>query len=308
MNKFLFDEFGRLRSGWRFGLFWVMFLFAATVLAAVAGPLLFLELPKGSAPTATIILNTAVGLTAAVVTGWACGRFLDNVPFKALGAAFTKGWFKDVCLGLAIGAAAVCLAVLASMSFGGLGFAFNAAAGWPAIARSAAISVVVFGFGAAFEETLVRGYMFQTFVRSNLAWVAIALTSLIFASGHIGNPDAGYFSFANTALAGVWLGAAYLKTRTLWLPFGLHFAWNFALGSVFGIEVSGLTNLASSPLLKEFDTGPVWLTGGRYGLEGGAACTIALIAAIALVWFAPVFKADHEMVKLSSPPTESEEI
>ena len=308
MNTILFDEWGRLRSGWRFALFALMFFFAATLLGMIASSLTYgLGYSQKSAPAASIVVNASVGLAAAILTGWACGVFLDRVPFRALGASPAKGWLKDLGAGIVIGALAVCVAVLAGMSFGGLGFELNTEAGGAAIARSSGISLMIFTIGAAFEEALVRGYIFQTFVRSNLAWVAILLTSLIFASGHIGNPESTYFSFVNTALAGVLLGAAYLKTRTLWLPFGLHFAWNFALGAVFGIEVSGLTDLAASPILKEFDAGPVWLTGGKYGLEGGLACTVALILATAAVWYAPFLKADEEMVKLSSPPVDTEE-
>lgn len=286
-------------------MFAVMFFVAANFFGMIAS--VFVLPFYKSVPLATTMMGTSVSLIAAILTGWACGVWLDKVPFRALGAWFTNGWLKDLAAGLAIGALAVCVAVLAGMSLGGLTFEFNAAAGFDAIARSAALSLVVFTLGAAFEEAFVRGYIFQTFVRSNLAWLALLLTSLIFAAGHIGNPDAGYFSFVNTALAGLWLGLAYLKTRTLWLAFGLHFAWNFVLGSVFGIEVSGLTELASQPILKEMETGPVWLTGGTYGLEGGFACTIALIAATAAVWFAPFMKADEEMVRLTSPPEVSED-
>jgi membrane protease YdiL (CAAX protease family) len=307
MNTILFDEYGRLRSGWRFTLFVLMFFFAATLFSFVAGPSLqVFGITQKTHPLVTTVISAAVGLLAAALAGWACGRFLDRVPFRALGVSFTKGWAKDLALGVLMGAGAVVIAVLFAMAFGGLGFTLNTDPS--AIARAALLSFIVFTVGAAFEEILVRGYIFQTFVRSNLAILAILLTSLIFASGHIGNPDSGYFSFVNTALAGIWLGAAYLKTRTLWLPIGLHFAWNFVLGAIFGIEVSGLKELASAPLLKELDKGPVWLTGGDYGLEGGLACTIALIVVTIAVWYAPFLKADEEMVKFSSPPAlDSEE-
>ena len=84
------------------------------------------------------------------------------------------------------------------------------------------------------------------------------------------------FTFINTALAGVWLAVAYLRTRTLWFPLGVHWAWNWALGAVFGLPVSGITDLAPYPLMRGTDHGPAWLTGGSYGIEGGLACTITL--------------------------------
>jgi len=144
----------------------------------------------------------------------------------------------------------------------------------------------------------------QTFARANLAWLAIAGTALLFAIVHLGNPGANWVSTTNTALAGVWFGLAYLKTRDLWFPFGIHLMWNWAQGSVFGIEVSGLKGIASATLLKEIDRGPAWLTGENYGIEASIACTAAIIIAIALIHFLPV-KADEEMVALTSHEAET---
>jgi len=78
----------------------------------------------------------------------------------------------------------------------------------------------------------------------------------LFASGHLGNPNASAFAWLNTFLAGVWFGVAYWKTGDLWFPFGMHLAWNWMQGAFFGIEVSGLTEITASPLLKEIDRGP----------------------------------------------------
>jgi hypothetical protein len=116
---------------------------------------------------------------------------------------------------------------------------------------------------------------------------------------HLRNPDANWVSTTNTALAGIWFGLAYLKTRDLWFPFGIHLMWNWAQGAVFGIEVSGLKNIATATLLKEIDRGPAWLTGENYGIEGGIACTIAIIIAIAAIHFLPV-RADEEMIAMTS--------
>lgn len=303
MNTILFDAHGRLRSGWRFALFLFAFLFLTTlVLQAAFGLIAALGYDPQKHPLAVTIVSASLPLALALLIGWFFGKILEGLPFRALGVSPVGHWLRDLTAGIVLGAAAVVAAVLAGMSLGGLTFELNRSAAAGTMLRGAALSVVVFTIGAAFEEVFLRGYVFQTFVRSGLAWVAVVVTSLLFASGHLGNPEASYFSFANTTLAGVWLGAAYLKTRALWLPFGLHFAWNLVLGTVFGIEVSGLTELSSAPLLREIETGPEWLTGGKYGLEGGAACTIALIASTAAIWFAPFLKADDEMVRLSSPP------
>ena len=68
------------------------------------------------------------------------------------------------------------------------------------------------------------------------------------------------------------------------IPFGLHWSWNWAQASLLGLPVSGLTRIAPAPLLHAINAGPNWLTGGAYGIEGGAACSIALIISILVVW------------------------
>ena len=72
------------------------------------------------------------------------------------------------------------------------------------------------------------------------------------------------------------LAVAYLRTRTLWLPFGIHFGWNFALGFVFGLPVSGMSTF--SVIVHGSIRGPAWLTGGAYGLENSGAAAILLVA------------------------------
>jgi membrane protease YdiL (CAAX protease family) len=111
-----------------------------------------------------------------------------------------------------------------------------------------------------------------------------------FAAAHLRNPNvvAG-FTFINTALAGAWLAVAYLRTRSLWLPFGLHWSWNWAQASLLGLPVSGIQRFASAPLLKGVNLGPDWLTGGAYGIEGGAACTLALLVSIIVIWRLKLF-------------------
>jgi len=307
MTELFFNEYGRLRSGWRFAFFIILFLFLTTLLTiGVYGILTLISGSLDQNGLFTTVIGSIIPLIAAITVGWFCGKFLENLPFRALGAWFTKFWFKDLILGFLIGAVSIGFAALIAMIFGGLRFTYNEEAGSSAILITLGASFLVFFFAAAFEEALFRGYILQTFARANLAWMAILLTSVLFASAHLGNPSAGVIPAINTALAGIWLGVAYLKTRTLWLVFGVHFAWNWVMGAFLGIEVSGLTGITSAPILKEIDTGPLWITGGDYGLEGGIACTIALVASTLLIWYLPILKPMEEMVELTSKETPNE--
>ena len=127
----------------------------------------------------------------------------------------------------------------------------------------------------------------QTFVRSDLTAFGVLLTAFLFASFHVGNRGADILSWINTFLAGIWFAVAYLKSRDLWLPVGMHLMWNWMQGAFFGIEVSGLTDITSAPLLKEIDRGPAWLTGENYGIEAGVSCTAALVISTLLIYLLP---------------------
>jgi hypothetical protein len=181
---------------------------------------------------------------------------------------------------------------------GGLRFSFDGAI-LPTV-RSLVGSAILLCVAALAEEAIFRGYALQTFARAHLAWFGILVTLVFFAYVHLSNPNATLgMTFINTSIAGLWFGIAYLRTRSLWFPLGLHWAWNWALGAFFGLPVSGM-NLVSHPLLRGSDAGPEWLTGGNYGIEGGIAGTIALVLATVLTWRTRLVSATPELKKLTS--------
>lgn len=300
-NDIFFDSTGTLRSGWRVVVFILAFLFAAAITstAAFVGLSILSPLLPSNASSAGFIASGFATLIPALLVGWLCGKYFDRVPFRALGAWFTERWFTHLLGGMAFGAISLLLAVAIAMIAGGLRFDVNQVP-TDMITRSLVASLAVFAVGAAWEEAVFRGYLLQTLSRSGLAWLGIALTSVFFGAIHIMNPNATIISIVDTVLAGVWFGVAYLKTRDLWFVWGMHLVWNWMLGSVFGIEVSGITDLVTAPLLREIDTGPVWLTGGSYGIEGGIASTIALILSTVVIYFLPL-KPDEEMKAMTDP-------
>lgn len=296
-NQFFFNRFGRIRSGWRVLIFLFAFVFVSTLFGAVVNALLFttsLDLNKNT--LSHFIVPNFILLTLSLFVGWLCGKFLENLPFRALGCWLTKNWLKDFLLGLVLGALSILFATLIAVIFGGMKIEPNRTSGNSAIFLTLTVSLAVFTLGAAAEEALFRGYILQTFARAKLAWFAVALTSLFFASGHLGNPNVSYVSTVNTVLAGVWFSVAYLKTRNLWLAFGLHLMWNWMQGAILGIPVSGIRELTTAPLFQMTDAGTTILTGGDYGIEGGICCTIALVASSALIWFLPFLKPTAEML------------
>ena len=298
-----FDPNGSLRSGCRFAVFAAAFVFLGG-LFATSGASLLSSFPLEFRPGLAVyfIISSLLSLVPALIIGWLCGKFLEGVPFRALGASFSEGWLTNFLFGSAVGLATMGLAALIAAVFGGLSFQINSEAQPTEIAIGLVKALVVFAAAAAFEEVLFRGYIFQTFMRSGWGWFAIALTSALFTSVHIGNPNANLISAIDTAVAGVWFGVAYLRSRDLWFPFGMHLLWNWAQGAVFGIEVSGLKDIAPQPLLHEIDRGPTWLTGGDYGIEAGIASTCALLISAVVIYFSPYPKPSDEMLRLTSQP------
>lgn len=277
---------GLLRSGWRAGIFLFAFIFFSVILGTIVQAVLYAANFEFSSLQAIYLsANAVAALIPAIIVGWLCGKWLEKLPFSALGASFSPAWLRNFALGIVTGGLTLSFAVLIAFIFGGERFEMNLANGWTPVLTSMAVSFVVFAAAAAMEEALFRGYILQTFARSNLAWLAILLTSAFFGVVHADNPNAGVVSTLNTVLAGIWFSVAYLKTLDLWFVWGLHLMWNWMQGSFFGIEVSGLTDITKNPFLREIDTGPTWLTGTTYGIEGGIACTVALIISAIAIHF-----------------------
>ena len=297
------NKTGRLRSGWRVGIFVLVFV----ALSFVFGSLLRILLVAGhrlglsSNPFVEDLVFRIVFLATAVLAGWICNRWLEGLPPRALGLNFHVRWWWDLLIGSAIGIASLAIAALVGLVAGGLHFAFSASQFFLATVQSLAMTAGLFIVAALAEEAMFRGYPLQTLTRAGLAWLGILLTSLPFAAIHLNNPNvAAGFTFVNTALAGFWLALAYLRTRSLWFPLGVHWAWNWALGSVFGLPVSGM-KLSRHPLLTAVDSGPAWLTGGNYGIEGGLAghARCAEIS-ILFIWRTRLVSATPEMLHLTS--------
>lgn len=130
------------------------------------------------------------------------------------------------------------------------------------------------------EELLFRGILFRFLEKFGGSWFALALTSALFGLAHIFNDNAtALSSFAIAIEAGVLLGGAYMLTRSLWMPMGLHAAWNFTQGEIWDVPVSGFDQHG---LVTAQMSGPEILSGGAFGLE--ASVIAMVIATAAGVW------------------------
>lgn len=215
-------------------------------------------------------------LVAAVV---ACNVYNIYARFVARRAAdeLAPRYAGGALYGLALGAlligivvAALALARVAKFDAGG---AF-ARAGLPGVAILA----------GTFEELVARGVVLRNLENVFGSFAAIALSALLFASLHIGNPGATPLSIAALGIeGGVMLGAVYVATRSLWWTAGIHAAWNFTQTGLFGIADSGHSGQG---LLRTELVGPDWLTGGAFGIEASLVSVVlcVIVAALFLIY------------------------
>jgi membrane protease YdiL (CAAX protease family) len=303
MRGIFINEFGRLRSGWRVGLYVVLIIAISFVLtialriayatAAASG----LVIPR-RAYVWDMFFRVSL-LVTALVAGYLCARVLEGLPWRSLGLTLHSGWLRDLLVGSLIGFVAIVVGVAVAMLGGGLKLSLSDD-GLAGIGRSLIGSSVLLMVAALAEEVMFRGYGLQTLARARLASLGVLLTCAFFSLVHLSNPNAvPGFTLVNTALAGVWFGVAYLRTRSLWFPLGMHWAWNWALGWFFGLPISG-AKIVSHPLIEANDTGPFWLTGGSYGIEGGLAGTIAMLLFTIFTWRTSLVSATPELLKMTS--------
>ncbi len=207
---------------------------------------------------------------------WAFVRVVDRRRMRDLGLRLRRGWFGNFAKGAALAVLILGVIFAFSLAIGSLrveGFARAAPEG---------VSVVGYFLGAllaflsvgVYEELMFRGYVLQRLNDRAGKVASVLVSSFIFAIMHGFNPGADAFGIFNTVGIGVILCVLYFRTGSLWMAIGFHTAWNFSLGYLYSMPVSGV------PLYGVLDVVEVdatsRLTGGSYGPEAGLACTIAL--------------------------------
>ncbi len=274
----------RLRIIWRLllhgGLTLALVLIIGSLLLAIT---MGLGLVGVDTDPATSPLLNLVPLSAILLATWIARRTLDRRTFRSLGFDFHRHTIADLTVGFA----------LPGLLFG-LIYTFELAMGWirfqgwawetftPAQSVHALLTMlglfIIVGFQ---EELLSRGYHLQNMAEEmSLQW-AIFLSSAIFAVLHTANPFFNIGPLIGLLAAGYFLAFAWLRTRNLWLPIGLHIGWNFFEGAIFGFPVSGLQGFS---LIRQTVEGPDLVTGGLFGPEAGLVVYPAIILGAVFIW------------------------
>lgn len=213
-----------------------------------------------------------------------------------LGFPLSPGWKRQLAGGSFLGLVLVVIAIVPLVIWADVSIAVHLSG--RLAARTAAVLAILI-FGALAEELLFRGYPFQRLTEAIGPAGAIATFSVLFGAVHLTNPGASVLGLANTILIGAVLAIAYLRTRALWLPWGIHLGWNASLGLLFGLPVSGLRLF--NTVARSSVTGSRWLTGGSYGIEASLPGVLAVVVGLLLVWRWPLLMLGEPLTSPRPP-------
>ena len=206
-------------------------------------------------------------------------RSLSSIGFNK------NNWLKKYSLGFLIGLAMMSIIVLILLPFGYITIEKNPI---QPVGVSAIASVLVILFGwiiqGATEEIVTRGWLLNILSTKYNIGVGLLISSTLFGLMHLTNPNVNYIAVINIILVGLFYGLYVIKTNDLWAVCGMHSAWNFAQGNLFGFEVSGL-DVSVGSLIDLNLVGSDFVTGGIFGPEAGITATFILLASIGILLF-----------------------
>ena len=307
MNAFTHNRHGLVRVPWRIVIYSGLVLASILGLAIILGPLLVhLDLgdePESLADIHPLFLTISYAFLIAIMllAGYLMTRFYDRRSFAGLGLGFHTRWKKEFTLGLLLSAGMITMIVMVQYVAGSVRFSLTGLGGGE-ILRDFSLYAIMFTAVAFMEEILFRGYLLQTLAEGIGRWPAAILLSFPFGILHFYNEGGTPVGALSTGLAGLLLSFAYFRTRSLWLPAGMHITWNFFTSWVFALPASG-ERLKSAPLRAEI-SGPEWLSGGSFGPEGSVLCFVAMGLMALLIYRSRAFDPSPEATLWFPPPEE----
>ncbi len=259
---------GELRNGW-----WIASFFL--LLAAGLLPLLLLSHSHGFS------LEPWMQALLVCVVSMLCQRWYGR-PQALLFGALNRQWLQQFWLGLLLGAGLMAIPALGLTLLGQISWQ------WQGLSPTAfAAALLLFVGVAVTEELTFRGFMFQRLIDGVGSAAAQLLMAAYFVLNHAAALKQGdswnYLALVNIFIASLLFGLAYLRTKSLALPIGLHLMANFTQGTVLGFGVSGSAEQGMlNPVLASGS--PDWLTGGSFGLEASVPGLLAVIALCGWLW------------------------
>ena len=260
----------------------VFALATAFFMAAMMVPFAFSGVVDVNNPERWAVLAIeGIQLVSVLLAAWLIIHYWDELSFVDDMGYRWKYKGKDLLWGFIVAAAIYAV-----------GFIVSLIAGWISVEgvhfdfTYLLLQFLLYILVALMEDSMMRGFVLGHMLDVGMnKFLALLISSFLFACLHLGNPGITNFALLNLTLAGVLLGVAYIYTRNLWFPIFLHLFWNFIQGPILGYEVSGTGG--KNTLLKLGISDNTLMNGGDFGFEGSLPCTILMIVATGLIiyWF-----------------------
>jgi len=262
LNPFLNSD-RQLRNGW-----WVLIFFL--LLAAFLMPMIMIAQENQEA--VSMGRQALIILLASLIS-----QLARRKPLAELFGTLNVGWLKELCVGGLIGSVMMLVPALILEIFGWIRWQWN-----PVALPTLSSSLLLFAGVAAAEELLFRGFVFQRLISGLGQWPAQLIIAAFFLLTYLNNPGmtgtVKVMANINIFLASILFGLAFIRTRSLAMPLGLHWMANWVQGSILGFGVSGTEQ--SGVLNPVLGNAPAWLTGGQFGLEAslpGLICVVVVL-------------------------------
>ena len=205
-------------------------------------------------------------------------RFFEKRKFSTLGFV-KKGMVKQYLTGIIAGAVAFSIVYLLCLVTGSIKYEGIAASISPLYIIGYFLGYLLQGMA---EEVLCRGYLMVSLSRRYHVTLAITASSLFFAFLHSGNSGVSSLAYLNLFLFGVFASLLLLDFGNIWIAGAFHSIWNFVQGNIYGVQVSGI-RVSNSVMSTSYTDGMEFINGGAFGMEGGLAVTLVVMAGIALL-------------------------
>ncbi len=276
----------RLRAGWR------VLITLLIIVVFLSGNMVLQDLSSNLAPTSFVarvlsgfplfaLLQSLIMMILVLLAR----IWIDRRSIASLGLALNRRTAADLIIGILSMGMVYALIYLLLLK---AGWVQSNPVDWSSAAFANIASSLLMGFllkiiGSWGEELVFRGYLLQNIKDGLSLFWAVVIPSFLFGIAHLANPNATLAGAAGITMAGLLLGYAYVRTRQLWLPIGIHIGNNFFQGVVFGFPVSG--SFSFFHILQSNITGPDIITGGAFGPEAGLVILPFLFLIAGVIYF-----------------------
>jgi membrane protease YdiL (CAAX protease family) len=195
------------------------------------------------------------------------------------GLEFDKKWFVHFIS--SIGFAAILMLVIWGFAIVFRGFNVRAnELNWEVV------SLII----VLFIQMLFTGFQEEIITRGSLAYVgksggkyfSAIIISILFSFTH-GAETFNIIFYLNLFLFSIIVFQLTWITGNIWSAVGFHFSWNFVMGGILGVAISGVN--VKGILVSDLVNSKELINGGIYGLEGSIFCTVVLVIMVFLLFY-----------------------